>query len=101
VACKGNYLGQNRFSRPAGGQEPLAVRAQLPLGIDAPVIDVAVAALARPDYPRLLFPRDGHLNASGHAFVAATALPPLRAALFPASNAALLGPGPAPGGAGE
>jgi hypothetical protein len=51
--------------------------------VDAPVIDVAIAALATPDFPRLLFPRDGHLNASGHAFVADAALPSLRAFLFP------------------
>src|SRR5262249_34031507 len=31
-------------------------------GIDAPVIDVAANAIARPDWQALLFPRDGHLN---------------------------------------
>ena len=29
----------------------------------------------------LLFPRDGHLNEPGHAFVDAGAIPPLRTAL--------------------
>jgi hypothetical protein len=50
-------------------------------GIDARVIDIAIKALARPDHPRLLFPRDGHLNEAGHAFLAAEAIAPLRAAL--------------------
>jgi hypothetical protein len=55
-------------------------------GVDAPVIDVAVAALSRPDWWDLLFPGDGHLNEAGHAFVAAAATPPLRAALAPADG---------------
>jgi hypothetical protein len=61
---------------------------QSPLGliladwkIDAPVIDVAKDALSMPHFDRLLFPRDGHLNEQGHAYVAEAALAPLRAAL--------------------
>lgn len=64
------------------GQSPLA-RIVADWGIDVPVIDVAVTARARPDWWTLLFARDGHLNESGHAFVAAEATPPLRAALAP------------------
>ena len=49
--------------------------------INAPVIDVAIMAQATPMPWLLLFPRDGHLNEHGHAFVAAGAIPPLRTAL--------------------
>jgi hypothetical protein len=50
-------------------------------GIDVPVIDYAVDVIARPDYPRFLFPRDGHLNEAGHRFLAANVVNPLQAAL--------------------
>jgi hypothetical protein len=50
-------------------------------GIDSPVIDVAAQALATPVPSRLVFFCDGHLNPSGHEFVAATALDPLGQAL--------------------
>jgi hypothetical protein len=70
---------------------------QSPLGqicadwqIDAPVFDVAIEAVSRPDFRRLLFPRDGHLNPAGHAHLAAAATPILRATLFPSVQAANL-----------
>jgi hypothetical protein len=47
--------------------------------VDVPVIDVALEAIARPDFPTMLFPRDGHLNEPGHAYVASRAAEPLRA----------------------
>ena len=50
-------------------------------GITAPVIDVAAQANATPKPSRLVFSLDGHLNPSGHQFVAATALEPLGRAL--------------------
>jgi len=62
------------------GQSPLA-RILADWKIEAPVVDVAMEALVSPHFERLLFPRDGHLNESGHAYVAQAALPPLRAAL--------------------
>jgi hypothetical protein len=65
--------------------------------IDAPVIEVAVEALASPQYESLLFPRDGHLNESGHAFVANLALTPLRAALTAPAIAASRLSGPKSG----
>jgi hypothetical protein len=65
---------------PYHGQSPLA-RIFADWKIDAPVIDVATLALASPRFERLLFPRDGHLNEEGHAFLAKAALPPLRDAL--------------------
>ena len=49
--------------------------------IDVPVIDIAIVAQATPMPGLLVFPRDGHLNEPGHAFVAAEAIPPLRTAL--------------------
>jgi hypothetical protein len=49
--------------------------------IDAPVIDLATAAVAAPNCERLVFPQDGHLNEAGHAFIAASAIPALRSAL--------------------
>jgi hypothetical protein len=65
---------------PYHGQSPLA-RILADWQIEAPVIDVAKDALGLPHFESLLFPRDGHLNESGHAYVAKAALPPLRAAL--------------------
>jgi hypothetical protein len=46
--------------------------------IAAPVIDVAIDAISLPDFNRLLFPRDGHLNEDGHAYICRAALPRLR-----------------------
>jgi lysophospholipase L1-like esterase len=46
--------------------------------VDVPVIDVAVEARSRPDWYTLVFPLDGHLNESGHAFVAEAAARYLR-----------------------
>jgi hypothetical protein len=46
--------------------------------LDVPVIDVALEAIARPDFASLLFPRDGHLNEAGHEYVASRAGDPLR-----------------------
>jgi hypothetical protein len=65
------------------GQSPIA-RMLADWKIGAPVIDVAIKGIARPDFRALLFPRDGHLNEAGHAFTAAEALPALRDALAPA-----------------
>jgi hypothetical protein len=62
------------------GESPLA-RILADWKIKAPVIDVAIDALASPHSESLLFPRDGHLNESGHAYIARAASPPLRAAL--------------------
>ncbi len=62
------------------GQSPLA-RILADWKIEAPVVDVAMEALVSPHFERLLFPRDGHLNESGQAYVAQAALPPLRATL--------------------
>jgi hypothetical protein len=67
---------------PYHGQSPLrAILANWK--IEAPVVDVAVQALQLPHFENLLFPRDGHLNDLGHAYVAQAALTPLQAALFP------------------
>jgi hypothetical protein len=69
------------------GQSPLAL-ILAEWKISTPVIDVAKDALAVPDFDRLLFPSDGHLNERGHAYVAAAALPFLRAALVTPTLAA-------------
>jgi hypothetical protein len=58
------------------GQSPLT-RILASWGIDAPVIDVAIQAVARADHPSMTFPIDGHLNESGHAYVARQAAPRL------------------------
>ncbi len=52
-------------------------------GVNAPVLDVAAAANAIPRPSRLVFPLDGHLNPSGHEFVAHSAVGPLAAELAP------------------
>jgi hypothetical protein len=49
--------------------------------LDIPVIDYAVEVIARPNYPSLLFPRDGHLNESGHRALAEHVSEPLAVAL--------------------
>jgi hypothetical protein len=50
-------------------------------GIDVPVIDVAIQAVSQPDYQSMTFPIDGHLNESGHAYIARQAAPRLEAIL--------------------
>jgi hypothetical protein len=68
------------------GQSPIA-RLVADWGLAIPVIDAAVEAVATPgDGRHLVFPRDGHLNEIGHAFIASTALPSLQAALAPAGS---------------
>lgn len=62
------------------GQSPLA-RILSSWGIDIPVIDVAIRARARRDWTSLIFPFDGHLNETGHRYVADEAVGPLRAFL--------------------
>jgi GDSL-like lipase/acylhydrolase family protein len=74
--------------RAKDGQSPLG-RIIADWNIDVPVVDAAIAAAATPHFERLLFPRDGHLNESGHAFMAASALPALRSILPLAAKAAL------------
>lgn len=62
------------------GQSPLA-RILARWQIDAPVIDVAIRARARPRWASLVFPFDGHLNETGHEYLASEAIGPLRAFL--------------------
>jgi hypothetical protein len=62
------------------GQSPLAgilARWQ----IDVPVIDIAIRARARRDWASLVFAFDGHLNETGHEYLAQEAIGPLRAFL--------------------
>jgi hypothetical protein len=66
--------------RATAGSSPLA-RILANWHIDVPVIDVAIEARERRDWASLVFPFDGHLNESGHAYVAREAASPLRAAL--------------------
>lgn len=61
--------------------------------IDVPVIDIAIVAQATPMPGLLLFPRDGHLNEPGHAFVAAGAIPLLRTALSLSEHSEQIGEG--------
>jgi hypothetical protein len=68
-----NYVALN-------GESPLG-RILADWGLAIPVIDVAIRARAEPDYERLLFPVDGHLNKSGHALLAREAAPALEAVL--------------------
>lgn len=75
------YAGKN-------GQSPLA-EILAGWGLEVPVIDVAIQAVARPDHPSLTFPIDGHLNESGHAYVARQAAPHLAAFLSEAAVTAL------------
>ena len=49
--------------------------------IDIPVVNVAIQARARHRWASLVFPFDGHLNESGHEYLAAHAIAPLRAFL--------------------
>jgi hypothetical protein len=49
--------------------------------IDIPVIDMAIKARRRPDWASLVFPFDGHLNDSGHAYLVQEAAAPLQAIL--------------------
>ena len=68
-----NYAAQD-------GQSPLA-RILASWRIDVPVIDLAIRARARRDWTALIFPYDGHLNETGHAYLAQEAAAPLRATL--------------------
>jgi hypothetical protein len=49
--------------------------------IDVPVVDVAIRARARQGWASLVFPFDGHLNETGHEYLANEAIGPLRAFL--------------------
>jgi hypothetical protein len=62
------------------GQSPLA-RILSNWKIDVPVIDVAIQARARSDWASLVFPFDGHLNETGHAYLAEQTAVPLRTLL--------------------
>jgi hypothetical protein len=63
------------------GASPLAeILARWQIGV--PVIDVAIMARARPDWSRLVFASDGHLNETGHAYLAEMATPQLRRTLL-------------------
>ncbi len=62
------------------GQSPLA-RILARWRIDIPVFDIAIRARARRDWASLVFPFDGHLNESGHDYLAREAIGPLRAFL--------------------
>jgi hypothetical protein len=66
--------------RAVDGQSPLA-RILARWQIDVPVIDVAIQAGARRDWAKLVFPLDGHLNESGHTYLAREAAMPLRMVL--------------------
>ncbi len=66
--------------RSKDGQSPLA-RILSNWQIDVPVIDVAIKARSRSDWTSLIFPFDGHLNETGHAYVAQQAAAPLRSIL--------------------
>jgi hypothetical protein len=68
-----NYLAKD-------GQSPLA-RILAGWGLDIPVIDIAIKARARSDFASLVFPLDGHLNESGHAYLAERAAPAIAAVL--------------------
>lgn len=68
------------YAAKNGVASPLA-RILADWGLDAPVIDLSAPMIALPDYPRFTFPLDGHLNPSGHAYVAEHAVAPLRDAL--------------------
>jgi hypothetical protein len=60
------------------GQSPLArILARWQIAI--PVIDIAIRARARRDWASLVFPFDGHLNVTGHDYLANEAVSPLRA----------------------
>jgi hypothetical protein len=59
------------------GQSPLA-RILARWQIDVPIIDIAISARARSDWASLVFPFDGHLNETGHDYLAHEAIGPLR-----------------------
>jgi hypothetical protein len=73
VGPVGNYAAED-------GQSPLT-RILTNWGLEIPVIDLAIQAIARPDHSTLTFPIDGHLTESGHAFIARQAAPGLEAFL--------------------
>ncbi len=62
------------------GQSPLG-RILARWQIDVPVVDIAIRARARRDWASLVFPFDGHLNETGHEYLAQEAIGPLRAVL--------------------
>lgn len=62
------------------GQSPLA-RILARWKIEIPVIDVAILARARQNWASLVFPFDGHLNETGHEYLANEAIGPLRSFL--------------------
>jgi hypothetical protein len=66
--------------RSVNGHSPLA-RILSRWHIDVPVIDVAIKAREQSDWAKLIFPYDGHLNESGHAYTAREAAGPLRTVL--------------------
>jgi hypothetical protein len=62
------------------GSSPLE---QIVIGwqLEIPVIDVAIEAHSRPDWARLVFPKDGHLTEAGHEYFAVAAAPRLESLL--------------------
>ncbi len=62
------------------GESPLA-RIISGWGLDVPVIDIAIRALALPHHESLTFPIDGHLTESGHDYLAREAAPALESLL--------------------
>jgi hypothetical protein len=55
-------------------------------GLDIPVIDVAIKAVALPNHGALTFPIDGHLTESGHEYLAREAAPALAALIEPGAQ---------------
>jgi hypothetical protein len=62
------------------GRSPLA-RILAQWQIEIPVIDVAIKARVKPDWASLVFPYDGHLNETGHTYIAQETASPLQATL--------------------
>ena len=52
-------------------------------GLEIPLIDVAIKAIALPDHRALTFPIDGHLTEAGHEYIAREAAPAVAALLEP------------------
>jgi hypothetical protein len=68
--------------RAVNGESPLALILAR-WGLDLPVIDVAIKARALQNRQALVFPIDGHLTESGHAYLAMEAAPLLQTLLVP------------------
>jgi hypothetical protein len=68
-----NYAARN-------GQSPIA-RILAKWQVDIPVIDIAIRARTQRDWASLVFPFDGHLNETGHEYLAREAAGPLRSFL--------------------